>query len=106
MKDKLGQEPAFASHTRLLNEDVYQPGLSTRLLLAGMAMQGLMANSEFPNIGADTIAKWSFEQADELLRQESLSCEPSSKVVQSSNFGGGATDVTPAAVFSFFGMSN
>ena len=53
-------------------------GISKRLLLAGMAMQGILANNprqmqnniELPDL--TTVARESFAYADELLAQEKL----------------------------------
>ena len=45
-------------------------GMSTRLLLAGMAMQGLLATTGM-GISAENIAQSALIYADELLKQES-----------------------------------
>jgi len=69
---KLGQSPAFSCGT----DNYTQKGISIRLYLAGMAMQGILANRALVE-GYDTyIYKWIAEQAlaqaDELLRQENI----------------------------------
>ena len=84
---KLGQESAFPYTYEWIDEigkpnvNIYT-GISKRLLLAGMAMQGLLSNSQitkrFELIGSDinvealSIANASLMCADELLRQEKL----------------------------------
>ncbi len=62
MPNKLGQESAFKSF-----------GISKRLFLASMAMQGLLSNSDLNLNGIgyyEFIAQKSFVMADELLKQE------------------------------------
>lgn len=75
---KLGQEPAFPELTteydgqnRILPYQV--PGMSKRFYAACMAMQGIMAgrNVVFDNMFTTRVAKFSYELADELLKQES-----------------------------------
>lgn len=78
MKDKLGQAPAFPQETMIykggnmleVNEIFY--GMSTRLLLAGMAMQGFCSNPSYTNLHSDDIAECALMQADKLLSQEAL----------------------------------
>jgi hypothetical protein len=59
--DHLGWQPAFPSNGRL--------GMSQRLYLAGMAMQGLLAGGTTRNKISDIISD-SLTLADELLKQE------------------------------------
>lgn len=68
---KLGQEPAFATYA----EVQIQKGMSKRFYAACAAMQGILAankRSEFANIdnASELIIKFSYEFADELLKQE------------------------------------
>ena len=87
-KKKLGQEPAFATSALLSgNESVYQSGMSTRLYLAGMAMQGILAGDSTAltcttendvieahksyKYDCTKVAKNALRFADELLKQES-----------------------------------
>ena len=83
-KEKLGQEPAFP----MVNSDgvpglitkpysdyiekMYTNGMSKRLFLAGMAMQGLLASPSFtnPRMKPSDVSKMAFGMADELLKQE------------------------------------
>lgn len=54
---------------------VYHAGVSKRLLLAGMAMQGLLASCTLIQIDETVIKKavrYSIMASDELLRQENL----------------------------------
>ena len=77
-KEKFGQEPAFATSALLSgSECVYQLGMSKRFLAACAAMQGILANEEMRlNITIDqskggfSLAKYAFEYADQLLKQE------------------------------------
>jgi len=68
--EKLGQDHAFAAMT----ENEYQRGLSKRLYIAIMAMQGLLASGIYAEKIAfnPILGKLSFEIADELLKQENL----------------------------------
>ena len=47
-------------------------GMSKRLLLAGMAMQGILARQESIGVELENICKMSFMASDELLKQENL----------------------------------
>ena len=84
-KQKLGQEPAFATSANLDREPIYQEGISKRFYAACAAMQGLYsmasnpdmyrsfekwANSEKCNTISEYIVKQSYIAADELLKQE------------------------------------
>lgn len=64
-KEKLGEDPAFPY------EDMHDKGMSKRLYIATMAMQGIMASNEC-GVGhiPSTVAKWAYEIADEMLKQE------------------------------------
>lgn len=68
MKDKLGQAPAFP----IVLEGEFNNRMSTRLLLAGMAMQGFCSNPSYTNLHSDDIAECALMQADKLLPQEAL----------------------------------
>lgn len=82
-KEKLGQEPAlgFSYETKDFNNS-YDPtsvphkfnGMSKRLYIAIMAMQGLLASGIYAEKIAfnPILGKLSFEIADELLKQENL----------------------------------
>ena len=69
---KLGQSPAFSCGT----DNYTQKGISIRLYLAGMAMQGMLANHsviDITDLPAFTfIADKSFAMADKLLEQENI----------------------------------
>ena len=73
---KLGQEPVYPSKSKGRYADIVieNPGISQRLYLAGMAMQGLLANQSIRDNDDDVqlywIAQASFNLADELLKQE------------------------------------
>lgn len=74
--EKLGQEPAFACQPIRENGqymDMGSTGMSKRLYLAGMAMQGILAGGYF-NLHSQSheICERSFSIADELLKQENL----------------------------------
>ena len=84
-KQKLGQEPAFATSADLCGEAVYQEGMSKRFYAACAAMRGLYsmasnpdmyktfeewAKSEKCNTISEYIVKQSYIAADELLKQE------------------------------------
>lgn len=81
MSKKLGEEPAFPSEYSgggkdelgmpiIVHRKCY--GISKRLYLAGMAMQGLLSNTEHNRVAFDDIIKRSLECADELLKQSEL----------------------------------
>lgn len=86
MAKKLGTEPAFPrSHTDIdANSPFFKlgdKGISQRLYLAGMALQGILSNTELLTIitklavnNASTtskyVAKASYVYADELLKEE------------------------------------
>jgi len=80
---KLGLEPAYPTKYAFFNgsiidcqigQDTFQAtGMSKRLLLAGMAMQGLLTNNEHITHDSsypETTASLAFQYADELLKQE------------------------------------
>ena len=72
-KEKLGQEPAFAtSCENLQSQETWQSGMSKRFYAACAAMQGLISTGKYTENGAynPVIGKISFKLADELLRQE------------------------------------
>jgi hypothetical protein len=90
-ENKLGQEPAFPCDAHYdangicggrnnMDGSYGVLGMSRRLLLAGMAMQGLLAQAQeqHPQSGDmetwnyECIAKCALEAADELLKAESL----------------------------------
>ena len=79
MKDKLGQEPAFATSALLgAGEAVFQEGMSKRFYAACVIIRGLLAN---PHIGStlkgtiqetdSALVATVYRLADELLKQES-----------------------------------
>ena len=80
MKDmtekKKGQEPFYPI---VAGKYVGHYGISTRLYLAGMAMQGILANETtvkvlYGNINIavpSEVAKYALKYADELIKQES-----------------------------------
>lgn len=77
MSEKLGQDGAFATSALISNnEDIFQSGMSTRLYLAGMAMQGIISLHGITDITSGKYNAWiayaSFQMADELLKQEDL----------------------------------
>jgi hypothetical protein len=62
-----GNESAFPT---ISDECVsHQWGLSKREYFAGLAMQGMLSNSNFTNNTNDLIAIWSIQIADSLLEQ-------------------------------------
>ena len=72
--EKLGQEPLFVyvekdSHTPFGFMDISHSGISQRLYLAGMAMQGILASSN-STVDIEYLCTKAFELADELLKQE------------------------------------
>jgi len=81
---KKGQNPIFPSKFTFGDKDEYGApiirdkvsfGISTRLFLAGMAMQGFLANSSliddhYSENTSELIVKKSLHIADELLKQE------------------------------------
>lgn len=79
---KLGQDPAYPIEVSgdvngSFGKPVIYSGISKRMLLAGMAMQGMLAHStrykplpNYPENWHDAIAQEAFELADSLLRQE------------------------------------
>lgn len=70
---KKGLEPAFPTITTGRYPDLQKqyPGMSTRLYLAGMAMQGILS---IPNChSVSTIVKLALTYTDELLKQEEFS---------------------------------
>jgi hypothetical protein len=50
-----------------------QEGMTLRDYFAGKALQGLCANPEFAKEGIDTVARWSFNQADAMLEERAKS---------------------------------
>ena len=74
-KQKLGQEPAFATSANLDREPIYQEGMSKRFYAACAAMQGMVANQDtrsWAHSYQDVIAS-AYKHADELLKQENES---------------------------------
>jgi len=75
MTNKSGQLSAFpyVYHRMVKGEDTVEvyTGMSRRLLLAGMAMQGIISYSACGMMIPPNAAKLAFEFADELLKQES-----------------------------------
>jgi hypothetical protein len=51
------------------SKEVFQWGLTKREYFAGLAMQGMLSNSNFTNSTNDLIAIWSIQIADSLLEQ-------------------------------------
>jgi len=75
MEKKPGQSPAFpCEHELNFNANGYaaeaQDGMSKRLYIATMAMQGILSNSEITVKNAKDYAEMAFDFADELLKQE------------------------------------
>lgn len=80
--EKLGQEPAFPLPADVgvnyyFNKVIPDPanGMSKRFYAACVAMQGILANSQFRTdwgSSPEVIIEYSYELADELLRQEGL----------------------------------
>ena len=81
-QNKLGQEPAFPCEV-ISDEDgirckqvgpnsIIDFGISKRLYLAGMAMQGLLANSDSDvvKLTPSQLALIAYDYTDELLSQE------------------------------------
>jgi hypothetical protein len=52
-----------------LRGELIQQGLTKREYFAGLAMQGMLSNSNFTNSTNDLIAIWSIQIADSLLEQ-------------------------------------
>lgn len=81
-EEKLGQEPAFPLPADVgvnyyFNKVIPDPanGMSKRFYAACAVMQGILANSQFiTDCGGSpkVIIEYSYELADELLRQEGL----------------------------------
>ena len=84
-RNKLGQEPAFATSAFGDGESVWEQGMSKRFYAACAAMQGFISgfygnNDAFINLrtlsektnlaDAEVIAKISYEFADALLKEE------------------------------------
>lgn len=69
--EKLGQEPAMPYNYHYIKngEDIVEvhPGMSKRLLLAGMMAQGYLQSGY---TGADHIVKLAFELTDKILEKE------------------------------------
>lgn len=51
------------------------PGMSLRDWFAGMAMQGMMANSEFCEWSPSSIAEYSYDQSDYMLKAREIERE-------------------------------
>lgn len=73
----LGQEPAFPNESNAYMQMPDCFGMSKRFYAACAAMQGILANEEMRlNITIDqskggfSLAKYAFEYADQLLKQE------------------------------------
>ena len=76
-KQKLCQEPAFATSADLCGEAVYQEGMSKRFYAACAAMQGLLSNSfvntvlsQNPEVQNTEVVNKAYAIADELLKRE------------------------------------
>lgn len=82
-KQKLGQEPAFATSADLGGEAIYQEGMSKRFYAACTAMQGILSNPNTAHQIQDTfggqvsveksyhaVVVSAFSVADALLEQE------------------------------------
>lgn len=65
-KEKLGQESMFPLADENMRYNIPR-GMSQRLFIATMAMQGLIASGY---TGSKVISKVSYEYADELLKEE------------------------------------
>ena len=77
-KQKLCQEPAFATSANLDREPIYQEGMSKRFYAACAAMQGLCAVDDKGTFAImkevyEKLIKHSYALADELLKQENES---------------------------------
>lgn len=72
---KLGQEPAFPMEQHNERGELYNIhfGMSKRFYAACAAMQGILSSNE---IGIahhpETVIKWAYSLADELLKQENI----------------------------------
>ena len=69
-KQKLCQEPAFATSADLGGEAIYQEGMSKRFYAACAAMQGLLSNSQNLEIQNTEVVNKAYAIADELLKRE------------------------------------
>ena len=76
-KQKLCQEPAFATSADLCGEAVYQEGMSKRFYAACAAMQGLLSNSFVNTVLSQNlevqnteVVNKAYAIADELLKRE------------------------------------
>ena len=76
-KQKLCQEPAFATSADLGGEAIYQEGMSKRFYAACAAMQGLLSNSfvntvlsQNPEVQNTEVVNKAYAIADELLKRE------------------------------------
>jgi hypothetical protein len=77
-KSKLGLEPAFACTYEIKisgeNKLCYHEGMSKRFYAACVAMQGILANERLREklYYKEKLVEYSYNVADELLRQENL----------------------------------
>ena len=69
-KQKLCQEPAFATSADLGGEAIYQEGMSKRFYAACAAMQGLLNNSQNLEVQNTEVVNKAYAIADELLKRE------------------------------------
>ena len=71
MDNKSGHQPAYPCFATGRYGDIFveQKGMSKRLLLAGMAMQGILAHTGYEQNEVSAIQS-AFRFADELLKQE------------------------------------
>lgn len=60
-----GKEGAFAC----ANQNGLQKGLTKREYFVGLAMQGIVSNTEYIMNSSETIAQYALKIADELLKQ-------------------------------------
>jgi len=79
MKDKLRLEPAFPSVVSLVDEkdgttvnNIEFLGMSKRLYIATMAMQGYLSNPHIVTVSPKRIIEDCYQMADELLKQENI----------------------------------
>ena len=71
-KEKLRKEPAFGCVAGTPSDGYLQEGMSKRFYAACAAMNGIMAGRScvFDNMNPKRVVEFSYELADELLKQE------------------------------------
>ena len=66
---KNGEQEAFGFAAQLNGENIYSAGLTKREYFAGLAMQGLLANTELTELNIENLTVLAIEHTDELLKQ-------------------------------------